>query len=219
MLFICYFCINKTQMKTILLTAFLLAGSMLFGQQNEEFRLIKQHFDRQENLLKIEFVKKYNNAFTAQEKETVKKDFTEFMLKLDSIRNTAYLGALIRVKNVEELEYLKGQSSSNVKACHTEIDEAPEFPNGIDALREKVASLFYSKGIEYCKNELNTTVSFVVDENGSITDIKAEGENISFNKQAEIAMYLISEKFTKPALQKGNAVKYAFRMPLSIKFE
>ena len=29
------------------------------------------------------------------------------MLKLDSIRNTAYLGALIRVKNVEELEYLK----------------------------------------------------------------------------------------------------------------
>jgi hypothetical protein len=123
------------------------------------------------------------------------------------------------VKNVEELEYLKGQSSHNVKACHTEIDEAPEFPNGIDALREKVASLFYSKGIEYCKNELNTTVSFVVDENGSITDIKAEGENISFNKQAEIAMYLISEKFTKPALQKGNAVKYAFRMPLSIKFE
>ena len=42
----------------------------------------------------------------------------------------------------------------------------------------------------------------MVDENGSITDIKAEGENISFNKQAEIAMYLISEKFTKPALQK-----------------
>ena len=40
-----------------------------------------------------------------------------------------------------------------------------------------------------------------------------------YNEQAEIAMYLISEKFTKPALQKGNAVKYAFRMPLSIKFE
>ena len=34
-------------MKTILLTAFLLAGSMLFGQQNEEFRLIKQHFEAQ----------------------------------------------------------------------------------------------------------------------------------------------------------------------------
>ena len=31
---------------------------------------------------------------------------------------------------------------------------------------------------------------------------KQKGENISFNKQAEIAMYLISEKFTKPALQK-----------------
>ena len=184
---------------------------MLFGQQNEEFRLVKQHFDRQENLLKIEFAKKYNNAFTAQEKETVKKDFTEFMLKLDSVRNVAYLGALIRVKNNEGLK--------NINAKNEEIEfqnvQTPEFPNGIDALREKVASLFYSKGIEYCKNELNTTVSFVVDENGSITDIKAEGENISFNKQAEIAMYLISEKFTKPALQKGNAVKYAFRMPLS----
>ena len=84
-----------------------------------------------------------------------------------------------------------------------------------DEIHNRVVNML----IEYCKNELNTTVSFVVDENGSITDIKAEGENISFNKQAEIAMYLISEKFTKPALQKGNAVKYAFRMPLSIKFE
>ena len=92
-------------MKTILLTAFLLAGSMLFGQQNEEFRLIKQHFDRQENLLKIEFVKKYNNAFTAQEKKPSKR-FCKFME--DGIRNTRILGTLIRVENVEELEeYLK----------------------------------------------------------------------------------------------------------------
>ena len=134
-------------MKTILLTAFLLAGSMLFGQQNEEFRLIKQHFDRQENLLKIEFVKKYNNAFTAQEKETVKKDYNYFIQKIDSVRNVAYLGTLIRVKNNEGLK--------NINAKNEEIEfqnvQTPEFPNGIDALREKVASLFYSKGIEYCK--------------------------------------------------------------------
>ena len=173
------------------------------------------YFDLQKQLIDTEFQKKYNSETNLFVKENLKKDYNYFIQKIDSVRNVAYLGALIRVKNNEGLR--------NINAENEEIEfqnvETPEFPNGIDALREKVASLFYSKGIEYCKNELNTTVSFVVDENGSITDIKSEGENISFNKQAEIAMYLISEKFTKPALQKGNAVKYAFRMPLSIKFE
>jgi hypothetical protein len=50
----------------------------------------------------------------------------------------------------------------------------------------------------------------VVDENGSITDIKAEGENISFNKQAEIAMYLISEKFIS-LLFKRKCCKICFQ--------
>ncbi len=202
-------------MKTISVTIFLLLFSFGFSQQNDEFKKVKMYFDSQKQLIDTEFQKKYNSETNLFVKENLKKDYNYFIQKIDSVRNVAYLGALIRVKNNEGLR--------NINAENDEIKfqnvETPEFPNGIDALREKVASLFYSKGIEYCKNELNTTVSFVVDENGSITDIKAEGENISFNKQAEIAMYLISEKFTKPALQKGNAVKYAFRMPLSIKFE
>lgn len=202
-------------MKTISVTIFLLFFSFGFSQQNDEFKRVKMYFDSQKQLIDTEFQKKYNSETNLFVKENLKKDYNYFIQKIDSVRNVAYLGALIRVKNNEGLK--------NINAKNEEIGfqnvQTPEFPNGIDALREKVASLFYSKGIEYCKNELNTTVSFVVDENGSITDIKAEGENISFNKQAEIAMYLISEKFTKPALQKGNAVKYAFRMPLSIKFE
>ncbi|AZI70368.1 hypothetical protein [Cloacibacterium normanense] len=202
-------------MKTISVTIFLVIFSFGFSQQNDEFKRVKMYFDSQKQLINTEFQKKYNSETNLFVKENLKKDYNYFIQKIDSVRNVAYLGALIRVKNNEGLK--------NINAKNEEIEfqnvQTPEFPNGIDALREKVASLFYSKGIEYCKNELNTTVSFVVDENGSITDIKAEGENISFNKQAEIAMYLISEKFTKPALQKGNAVKYAFRMPLSIKFE
>ena len=202
-------------MKTISVTIFSVIFSFGFSQQNDEFKRVKMYFDSQKQLIDTEFQKKYNSETNLFVKENLKKDYNYFIQKIDSVRNVAYLGALIRVKNNEGLK--------NINAKNEEIGfqnvQTPEFPNGIDALREKVASLFYSKGIEYCKNELNTTVSFVVDENGSITDIKAEGENISFNKQAEIAMYLISEKFTKPALQKGNAVKYAFRMPLSIKFE
>lgn len=205
-------------MKTILLNIFLLAGSILFAQQNEEFKMIKQHFDYQENLLKTEFINKYKLADNELEREAIKKDFAEFMLKLDSIRNTAYLGALIRVKNIEELKYLNKDYAQVKNIFQDKIDEVPEFPNGIDALREKVASLFYAKGFCNNKKELNTTVNFAVDKDGSIIDIRAEGEDVGFNKQAEIAMYLIPDKFIKPAIINGNAVKYSYKMPLTIKF-
>ncbi|MFN8364340.1 MAG: hypothetical protein U0T78_03335 [Cloacibacterium normanense] len=60
-------------MKTILLTAFLIGKYALWSAERR-FRLIKQHFDRQENLLKIEFAKMYNNAL-AQRKRNRQKRF------------------------------------------------------------------------------------------------------------------------------------------------
>ena len=42
--------------------------------------------------------------------------------------------------------------------------EKPEFPNGINSLREKVAELFYADGICCDDKELNTTLKFVVEK-------------------------------------------------------
>ena len=125
-------------MKTISVTIFLLLFSFGFSQQNDEFKKVKMYFDSQKQLIDTEFQKKYNSETNLFVKENLKKDYNYFIQKIDSVRNVAYLGALIRVKNNEGLR--------NINAENDEIKfqnvETPEFPNGINSLREKVADLF-----------------------------------------------------------------------------
>ena len=49
-------------------------------------------------------------------------------------------------------------------------------------------------------------------------ELKAEGENFTFNRQAEIAVYSISGRFS-PAHINGIPVRYRFRFPLAMNFE
>jgi hypothetical protein len=204
-------------MKTYLFFLFLILGRLLSAQQAEEFRIIKDYFDNQESLIKSGFAKKYKTLTTDSSKVEIRKQYTEFMSKLDSIRNVAYLGALIKVKNREDLHLIT--KTGLHFAENKNIESKPEFPNGLNSLRDKVANLFYSDCLQAEKKEVSTMLSFVVEEDGSITDIRASGDDANLNKQAEIALYLLPEKFTKPATINGNAVRYSFQMPLVVKFD
>lgn len=204
-------------MKTYLFFFFLILGRLLPAQQAEEFRIIKDYFDNQESLIKSGFAKKYKTLSTDSSKVEIRKQYTVFMSKLDSIRNVAYLGALIKVKNREDLHLITKTSQNFTQ--NKNIESKPEFPNGLNSLRDKVANLFYSDCLQAEKKEVSTMLSFVVEEDGSITDIRAFGDDANLNKQAEIALCLLPEKFTKPATVNGNAVRYSFQMPLVVKFD
>ncbi|WP_157844173.1 energy transducer TonB [Chryseobacterium sp. Leaf180] len=65
---------------------------------------------------------------------------------------------------------------------------------------------------------MNCTLSFVVARDGLITDIKASGNNESFNKEAVYALSEIRKKFI-PATINGEPVRYRFRIPLNITFQ
>ncbi len=205
-------------MKTYLLFTFLLLGKLFSAQQTEEFRIIKNYFDNQENIIKTGFAKKYKSVADDSLKLEIRKQYTEFISKLDSIRNVAYLGALIKVKNREDLCLIE-KNQSQLFGEKKSIESKPEFPNGLNSLRDKVANLFYSDCLAVDEKEISTMLSFVVAEDGSISEVRASGDNANLNKQAEIALYLLPEKFTKPATMNGNAVKYSFQMPLVVKFD
>ena len=205
-------------MKTYLLFTFLLLGKLFSAQQTEEFRIIKNYFDNQENIIKTGFAKKYKSVADDSLKLEIRKQYTEFISKLDSIRNVAYLGALIKVKNREDLCLIE-KNQSQLFGEKKSIESKPEFPNGLNSLRDKVANLFYSDCLAVDEKEISTMLSFVVAEDGSISEVRASGDNANLNKQAEIALYLLPEKFTKPATMNGNAMKYSFQMPLVVKFD
>ena len=208
---------------TTKLLYFLFVLSLFFSQaqQNQEFKITKDYFDYQRLMLNNEFKKKFDSETNYEDKRSIKENFSEFMVKLDSIQNTAFIATLIKVKNREDLDRIASRKTTIDHAENPQkqmLNEQATYPGGFETLRKQVADLFYSDSVLPDQKLLKTNVVFVVEKDGSISSVRAEGDNFTFNRQAEIAIYLLPEKFS-PAVVNGTAVRYRFRLPLAMNFE
>lgn len=197
------------------------AASFFYAQQNTEFAATKNFFDYQRSMLNREFKKQFDKEKIPQKKLQTKKDYSEFMQKLDSIENHAFINTLIKVKNREDLDRISAQSLPLLQLKNPmkeDLSTEANYPGGFQMLRSQVADLFYSESVLPNQKVLKTNVVFVVEKDGNISDVQAEGDNFTFNRQAEIAIYLLPDKFT-PAEINGEAVRYRFRLPLAMSFE
>ena len=206
--------------KKLVYLMLLVCANLSFAQQNDEFRNTKDYFDYQRFMLNNEFRKKFDSEKNVEQKIAIKRDFSEFMVKLDSIQNTAFIGTLIKVKNREDLEKItvKNLPELHLNPKKEDLNKEAQYPGGFETLRKQVADLFYTDSVLPDQKLLKTNVVFVVERDGSIGNVHAEGDNFTFNRQAEIAMYLLPEKFS-PAIINGTAVRYRFRLPLSMNFD
>lgn len=98
------------------------------------------------------------------------------------------------------------------------VDVAANFKGGIDAFRQKVAQGFDTESLGQEGAVVSGVITFVVETDGSISNIKISGNNSDFNKEAERTVKSIKSKWT-PAQLKGKAVRSSFRMPISMKIE
>ncbi len=208
--------------RTVFLLSFLFVAHLFNAQQNAEFQAAKKFFDFQRSMLSTEFKKQFDGEKNALSKQNMTKDFSSFMKKLDSVQNAAYIGTLIKVKNREDLQRFsitkENTAPNSAKQNITDANLKAEYPGGTDVLRSQVAELFYTDAILPTEKTVKTEVVFVVEKDGSISSVKAQGENFVFNRQAEIAMYLLPERFS-PASINGVAVRYKLRLPLTMNFE
>lgn len=99
----------------------------------------------------------------------------------------------------------------------SEVDVAADFKGGIDAFREKVAQNFDTEAVDKT-GTVSGIITFVVEKDGSISNLKVSGLDPDFNAEAERTVKSIKTKW-KPALWKGKAVRSSFRMPISMKIE
>ncbi len=98
----------------------------------------------------------------------------------------------------------------------------PQFPGGNNELRNRMAKLFDGSKINTPKNKemYRTDLSYTVKEDGTVTDIKASGNNELFNSENIDAFKKANANIIwKPAEKDGKAVSYTFRMPLTMSFE
>lgn len=189
---------------------------MFYSQQNDEFRRLKTYFENQKSQISTQFEKELGLVSPA-EKLVMQNEYTEFMQKMDSVQNVAYLGALIRTRNEEDLNLLAKLNNIPDAKYQNEIT-VPVYPGGMNALRAEVVSHFYMDAFSYLEQNVATSIEFVVDENGSIIFVDAQGENGVLNTQASLAMYLLQGKF-KPAIWKGRAVPHRLTMPIKLQME
>ncbi len=173
-------------------------------------------------MLGKEFRKKFDAETNNFHKASIKQDYLLFMEKMDSIENVALTGALLKTKNLEDLDKLKLIDKTLPAAMSPShsviIDKAADYPGGINELRKEVADLFYLGGVYSDTKTVKANVGFIVERDGHITNVQAEGENFTFNRQAEIAVYSVSQKFS-PAIVNGDPVRYRFKLPLTMNIE
>lgn len=97
-------------------------------------------------------------------------------------------------------------------------DVEAKFPGGIDAFRNQVSKYFNQDSFDGSGDLLKTTITFIVEKDGSISNITANGSDVSFNKEAIKTVGKIKSKFM-PAQEKGKNVRYAFKMPIAMQFD
>ncbi|WP_241775182.1 energy transducer TonB [Chryseobacterium sp. ERMR1:04] len=181
---------------------------------------MKNYYNNHRSMLGTEFKKKFNAEPNTFNKSAIKNDFLFFMKKMDSIENVALIGALLKVKNIEDLAKIqkKNIQTQDSSELISTTDKTAAYPGGVDALRKEVVNLFYSEGVYSNIKTIKTNVAFIVEKDGSISNVQAQGDNFTFNRQAEIALYSISSKFS-PATINGDAVRFRFKLPLTLNIE
>lgn len=108
-------------------------------------------------------------------------------------------------------------SQEITKDSYTITEQIAEFPNGgVTKFRQLIADNFrekkvQGKGKEFCE------LRFIIERDGSICKVDANGSNESFNKEAIRAISKIKTKWI-PAKINGQPVRYRFRIPLNLDF-
>ncbi|MDQ1856596.1 MULTISPECIES: hypothetical protein [unclassified Chryseobacterium] len=201
-------------MKTLFIGICCFISSFFLAQQKEEFRLVKSYYNQHRNMLNKEFKKKFDAEPNTVKKAAIKGDFLFFMKKMDSIENNALIGALLKVRNLEDLQTIKSPRFTSSEKF-ADAEKIADYPGGINSLRQEVANLLYVDGVYSQEKLIKTDVDFIVEKDGTVSNVHAQGDNFTFNRQAEIALYSLAEKFS-PAMLKGDPTTYRFTLPLTL---
>ncbi|WP_431608616.1 energy transducer TonB [Chryseobacterium sp. 'Rf worker isolate 10'] len=139
------------------------------------------------------------------------------------IPNTTYIPIVPRVIGGDGPPTVKTDPVVE-KTDPTIIDKDPSveasFAGGIDSFRNKVMNNFDGSGFE-SEDVVKTTVTFIVEMDGTISGVKANGTNADFNSEAMRTIKNISSKgkWIPAKNKKGEFVRSYFKFPISMKFD
>ena len=104
------------------------------------------------------------------------------------------------------------------EAVLSKVDVKADFAGGLERFRAKVGENMDVSQFAGSGERITANVTFIVEKDGSITNIKANGKDHYFNREAERAVKSVRGKWTA-AKVKGNAVRSYFNVPVTVQFE
>ncbi|WP_054512425.1 energy transducer TonB [Chryseobacterium sp. ERMR1:04] len=120
------------------------------------------------------------------------------------------------VKGTEELDELVLKKDS--QEIYKRVEKAATFSKGTEVLQKMIGDNFRARKVVSSSQKETCELTFIIDRDGSLTDIKASGSNESFNQEAIRAISKIKDKWI-PAEINGQKVRYRFRVPLTMSFD
>lgn len=171
----------------------------------------------------------YTNDY-AKKHNAEKKMTVSFTVDEKGLNNKIYRDTITPQKKIEakitNIKNTSDQEQNTVLDISTAVegkvaDLVPaEFPGGANQLRNLVSSNFNGSIMTGDEGTMKTTITFIVDKNGNVKDIKASGNNEKFNDEAARVTKLANENKTwKPAILNGKPVAYQYKIPLTMNFE
>lgn len=100
------------------------------------------------------------------------------------------------------------------------VDVSADYVGGIEKFRQMIFNTFDKDRFEGENERLKATVTFIVETDGSITDIKVSGADSAFNSEALKTLNKLKNKGKwTPAKVKGESVRSYFKFPIIMDFE
>ncbi len=116
------------------------------------------------------------------------------------------------VKKIEEPKEEPEPEAKHEEEIYVSVETLPSFPGGMEEFNKFIEkNLDHSKG----KAKIRVNVTFVVEKDGSLTDIKQIGrtDDVKTDEEA-IRVIKLSPKW-EPGKQNGRAVRTQYTIPVS----
>jgi protein TonB len=141
---------------------------------------------------------------------------TTGLVNQEGVKQTAHVPPPVQAPPKAAAVESKAPSTTEV---YESVDQDAEFPGGgLSAFRNKFVENFDTGAMEGGEGTIKATVSFIVERDGSITDIKVQGGNSDFNQEAIRTVKSIRTKW-KAAKINDQPVRQRYKMPLTMNFE
>ena len=123
-------------------------------------------------------------------------------------------GIAIGYDEIEKQENESKVTDVNDTDIYDRVDQQAEFSGGMEKFRSMFNGNFDNSSV---KNEgtYKTTITFIVERDGFISDVKASGPDYDFNRESERTIKSIHGKWN-PAKINGYPVRSRFRFPVTI---